>query len=76
MQILRPATDLDPPKSDLKQIFLDLQDHPPPRTHHEEQTDERISKTIVRIQSNQAKREKFPADSVSHLIGFDAPGLE
>ena len=52
MQILRSATGLGRRRWGAKQIFLDLQDHPPPRTHHKEQTDELILQTVGWIQSN------------------------
>ena len=76
MRILRSATDLDLKKSHVKQIFLDQARYLQAQTHHEEQTDERISQTIVRIQRNQWKREFFPGFSVRHRIGFDAPADE
>ena len=73
MQFLRSRTDLEWPKFDVKQIFpaTARQAHPP--AHIKEQTDERISQTIVRIQSNRATREHFPGFSVRHLDRFDAP---
>ena len=40
-------------KFDMKQIFLDQARYLQAQTHHEEQTDERISQTIVRIQNTQ-----------------------
>ena len=73
IHILRSRTDLAPHKFDVKQIFPDTARQPQPPAHIKEQTDERISQTIVRIQSNQAKREIFPGLSVSHLDRFDAP---
>ena len=76
MQILRSQTDLSAKKSGMKQIVPDTARQPQPPAHIKEQTDERISQTIVRIQSNQAKRDLFPGFSVSHLDRFDAPGLE
>ena len=76
MQILRSQTDLSAKKSGMKQIFPDTARQPQPPAHFKEQTDGRISQTIVRIQSNQATREIFPGFSVSHLDRFDAPGLE
>ena len=36
------TTDLGLCKFDIRKIFLDPWDHPPPQTHHEEQTDGRI----------------------------------
>ena len=60
MQILRSATDLDARKFDIKQFFLDQARHLQARTHNEEQTNGRISQTIVRIQSREAKRHVFP----------------
>ena len=56
MQILRSLTDLSPKKTGMKQIFPDTARQPRPPAHIKEQTDERISQTIVRIQTNQAKR--------------------
>ena len=76
MQILRSRTDLARQKFDGKQIFPDTAPQPKPPAHIKEQTDERISQTIFRIQSNQAKRDMFPGFSVNHLGRFDAPGLE
>ena len=76
MQILHSQTDLGVHKFDVKQIFPDTARQPQPPAHIKEQTDERISQTIVRIQSNQAKREMFPGFSLSDLDRFDAPGLE
>ena len=76
MQILRPRTDLGLRKFDVKQIFPDTARQPQPPAHIKEQTDERISQTIVRIQSNQAKREFFPGIPVSQLDRFDAPAEE
>ena len=73
MQLLRPRTDLELHKFDTKQIFPDTARQPQPRAHIKEQTDERISQTIVRIQSNQAKRDFFPGFPVRHLDRFDAP---
>ena len=73
MQILRPRTDLGPHKFDTKQIFPDTARQPQPPAHIKEQTDGRISQTIVRIQSNQATRKIFPGFSVRHLDRFDAP---
>ena len=72
MQIPHSRTDLDPRKFDVKQIFPDTARQPQP-PHIKEQTDGRISQTIVGIQSNQAKREFFPGFSVRHLARFDAP---
>ena len=76
MQMLRPRTGLGLRKFDVKQIFPDTTRQPKPPPHIKEQTDGRISQTIVRIQSNQAKREFFPGFSVRHLDRFDAPDLE
>ena len=76
MQFLRPRTDLNAHKFDVKQIFPDTARQPQAPAHIKEQTDGRISQTIFRIQSNQAKREIFPGFSVRHLDRFDAPGLE
>ena len=76
MQFLRSRTDLDRRKFDVKQIFPDTARQPKPPANIKEQTDGRISQTIFRIQSNQAKRYFFPEFSVSHLDRFDAPGLE
>ena len=76
MQIPQSRTDLDPRKFDVKQIFPDTARQPQPPVHIKEQTDERISQTIARIQSNQAKREFFPGFSVRHLDRFDAPAEE
>ena len=73
MQILRPRTDLDLQKFGVKQMFPDTARQPQPPAHIKEQTDERISQTIVRIQSNQAKRDFFPGFSVRHLDRVDAP---
>ena len=76
MRILRSATDLDGRKFDIKQIFLDQTRYLQARTHHEEQTDERISQTIVRILRYQAKRRIFPGFPLRHAHCFDARGLE
>ena len=76
MQILRSRTDLNAKKSDIKQIFPDTAPQPKPPAHIKEQTDERISQTILRIQSNQAKRELFPGFPVRHFDRFDAPAEE
>ena len=76
MQILRYASELGARKFDIKQIFLDQARYLQAQTHHEEQTDERISQTIVRMQSRQTKRSNFPGFSVRHFGCFDAPGLE
>ena len=76
MQVLRSRTDLGVHKFDVKQMSLDTARQPKPPAHTKEQTDERISQTIVRIQSNQAKREMFPEIYVRHLGCFDAPGRE
>ena len=73
MQFLRPRTDLDGRKFDVKQIFPDTARQPQAPTHIKEQTDERISQTIFRIQSNQAKRYLFPGFPVRHLDRFDTP---
>ena len=73
MQILRSRTDLGLKKSGMKQIFPDTARQPQAPAHIKEQTDERISQTIVRIQSSEAKREFFPGFSVRHLDRFDAP---
>ena len=76
MQKLRPRTDLDATNFDMKQIFPDTARQPQPPAHIKEQTDERISQTIVRMQSNEAKREFFPGFSVRHIGRFDAPAEE
>ena len=76
MQLLRSRTDLDLRKFDIKQICPDTARQPQPPAQIKEQTDERISQTIFTIQSNQTKRELVPGIPVSHLDGFDAPGLE
>ena len=76
MQFLRSRTNLESNKCDTKQIFPDTARQPQAPAHIKEQTDGRISQTILRIQSNQAKREIFPGLSVRHLDRFDAPGLE
>ena len=76
MRILRSATDIDPPKSDLKQIVLDQARYLQAQTHREEQTDGRISQTIFSIQKYQATRNNFPKFSVRDLARFDAPGEE
>ena len=68
--------DLESRKFGIKQIFLDQARYLQAQTHHEEQTDERISQTIFGIQSCDAKRRIFPGISVRHRSGFDAPGLE
>ena len=73
MQILRSAADLTPRKLNMKQIFLDQARYLQAQTHHEEQTDERISQTIVGIQSSEAKRGFFPGLPVRHLDRSDAP---
>ena len=73
MQISHSRTDLKTKKSGMKQIFPDTARQPQAPAHIKEQTDERISQTIVRIQSNQAKRESFPGIPVRHLDRFDAP---
>ena len=73
MLFLRSRTDLVVQKSGAKQIFPDTARQPKPPAHIKEQTDGRISQTIVMIQSNQAKREFFPGFSVRHLDRFDAP---
>ena len=49
-------TDLDAPKCHGKQIFRETAAQPQTPTHIKEETDGRISQTIVRIQSNQPKR--------------------
>ena len=76
MQILRSRTDLGRRKFDVKQMFPDTAPQPQPPTHIKEQTDGRISQTIVKIQSREAKREILPGMFVRHLGRFDAPGLE
>ena len=76
MRILRSRTDLGLQKSGVKQIFPDTARQPQAPAHIKEQTDGRISQTIFRIQSNQAKRKMFPGFPVRHLDRFDAPGLE
>ena len=73
MQSSHSRTDLGLKKSGMKQIFPDTAPQPKPPAHVKEQTDERISQTIVRIQSSEAKREIFPGFSVRHLDRFDAP---
>jgi hypothetical protein len=73
MQFLHSRTDLNAKKSGTKQIFPDTARQPQAPAHIKEQTDERILQTIVRIQSNQAKRNFFPGFSVRHLDRFDAP---
>ena len=73
MQFLRPGTDPDARKFDIKQILPATTRQPQPPTHIKEQTDGRISQTIARIQNNQAKRELFPGFSVGHFDRFDAP---
>ena len=73
MQILHSRTDLGVKKSGMKQIVSDTARQPQAPAHTKEQTDERISQTIVRIQSNQTKREFVPGFSVRHLDRFDAP---
>ena len=73
MQISRSRTDLSAKISDIKQIFPDTARQPKPPAHIKEQTGGRISQTIVRIQSNQAKREFFPGIPVGHLDRLDAP---
>ena len=73
MQILRSRTDLDATNFGVKQMFPDTARQPRPPAHIKEQADERISQTIVGIQSNQAKRKLFPWFSVRHLDRFDAP---
>ena len=76
MQFLRSRTDLDRRNFDVKQILPDTAPQPKPPAHLKEQADGRISQTILRIHSNQAKRYFFPGLSVHHLDRFDAPGLE
>ena len=76
MHVLRSQTDLGLQKCGVKQIFPDTARQPRPPTNNKEQTDGRISQTIFRIQSNQAKRKMFPGFSVRHLDRFNAPGLE
>ena len=76
MHFLRSRTDLGLHKFDVKQIFPDTARQPQPPAHIKEQTDGRISQTILRTQSNQAKRDFFPGFPVRHLDRFDAPGLE
>ena len=73
MQFLRPRTDLNAHKCDVKQIFPDTARQPQLPVHIKEQTDERISQTIFRIRSNQAKRNCFSGLPVRHLDRFDAP---
>ena len=67
------APDLGVPKSHLQEFFWNAAAEPQPPAHVSQQTDGRISKTIVRIQSNQAKRENVPGFSVRHLDRSD-PG--
>ena len=76
MQILRSRTDLSLKKYGMNQIFPDTARQPKPPAHIKEQTDERISQTIVKIQSSQAKRRIFPGFSVRHFDRFDAPAEE
>ena len=76
MQKSRPRTDLDGRKFDVKQIFWSTARQPKPPAHIKEQTDGRISKTIVGIQSSDHKRGNFPGFSVRHVGCFDAPGPE
>ena len=63
-------------KFDPKQIFPDTAPQPKHQAHIKEQTDGRKSKTIVRIQSSEAKRRIFPGIPVRHRSAFDTPGLE
>ena len=57
---------------DVKQIFPDTARQPQPPAHIKEQTDERISQTIVRIQSNQAKRD-FLLDFLFAILTASTP---
>ena len=52
-------TDLDPAKSHVKQIFPDTAPRPKCQANMSLQTDGRISQTIFRIQSYEAKRDFF-----------------
>ena len=76
MQMLPSRTDLGAPFVGMKQMFPNTARQPQPPAHIKEQTDEQKSQTIVRTQSNEAKRKTFPGFSVNHLDRFDAPGLE
>ena len=76
MQILRSTTDLALQKSHIKQIFLCQARYLQAQTHHEEQTDERISQTIFGIQSNQWKLNFFSGFSVRYIGCFEAPAEE
>ena len=71
-----PRPDLDAKKIDVKQIFPDIPLITNCGTHTKEQTDGRISQTIFKHQSSEAKRRIFPGFSVRHRSAFDAPGLE
>ena len=60
----------------MKQLVPDTARQPQPPTPIKEQTDVRTAQMIVRIPTNQVKRDFFPGLPVSHLGRFDALGLE
>ena len=71
---MRPRTDLVGRKFDMKQIFPDTARQPKAPPHIKEQTDGRISQTIFRIQSNQAKRD-FSQDFLFVILTASTPRL-
>ena len=67
------ATDLRPAKSHVKRIFRDTVARPQPPAHIPQQTDGRISQTIVRIQSRKPKRDENARKFGSPFFCFEAP---
>ena len=67
------APDLDAAKSHLQEFFWDTAAQPKPPAHISQQTDGRISKTIVGIRSSKPKRDENVRKFRSPIFSFEAP---
>ena len=67
------APDLNAAKSHLSEFFWDTTAQPQPPTHIRQQTDGRISKTIVGISSNKPKRDANARKFCSPNFCFETP---
>ena len=73
IEISNFVPDLDAAKSRLQEFFWDTTAQPKPPAHISQQTDGRISQTIVRIQSSKPKRDENAPNFCSQLFCFEAP---
>ena len=72
-EISNSAPDLEDAKSHAKRIFRDTAAQPKPPAHVSQQSDGRISKTIVRILSSKPKRDENARKLCSPNCCFEAP---